>query len=125
MSDPDIRLTFTKIANARAASHAPKVKMVIQKNIFALFNEDKATPDKNAKDRSAASSDNKHINKWCRCNIRVIRERLVTNKKIEINISLKGISHRWFTRPMLYRLSYLDIKKQECLDLILPKYIFL
>lgn len=37
MSDPVMRVTFTKIAKANAASQAPNVKITMQKNMLTIL----------------------------------------------------------------------------------------
>ena len=44
MSDPVLRVMFTKIAKANAASQAPNVKIITQKNILIILEEELTTP---------------------------------------------------------------------------------
>lgn len=69
--DPVVRVTLTKIAKAKAASHAPNVKITTHIKAVSILREEETAPAMKAKESKAISKDNKHIKICCRCKIRV------------------------------------------------------
>lgn len=83
MSDPVARATLTKTAKAKAASHAPNVKIMMHIKATIIFKEEEAAPAINAKESKAISKDNKHIRICWRCRIRVNKAIIGIIKKIQ------------------------------------------
>lgn len=92
ISVPWARVIETKRASPNLASHAPKVKRTINKNVLIWEGEDTQKTNIRVRDRIIPSNARRDINKWVRWRTRVSIVIKVISKRIEeVVIAKRGI----------------------------------
>lgn len=107
MSDPYIRDMFTIRLSPSLASHAPRVNKIKAKvGALIIVDDWSIVGIINTRDNNIPSKQNKDINKWVRWVISAINAKIKGSEIIRyIGIDLMKFN-LWFTRSVLYDLSY-------------------
>lgn len=104
MSFPNARVIFTRHARPKAASHAPKVRIIITKNNDDMEDSEEVNKAIINRFKIIASKANKVIKIWVRWETMVsivdIVQKTIKDKGIN-DIAIRGTLNLWFTRPRL------------------------